>query len=69
VTRRSKALLMRVTAPTWALDVLIARTRQADRKSIRDSNACGAFNLVVVNADVTSPVEGTFVDAVLNESR
>jgi len=22
------------------------------------------FNLVVVNADVTSPVEGTFVDAV-----
>jgi len=32
VTRRSKALLMRVTAPTWALDVLIARTGQADRK-------------------------------------
>jgi hypothetical protein len=27
-----EALLMTTTAPTWALGVLIARTRQADRK-------------------------------------
>jgi hypothetical protein len=31
VKRRSKALLMRLMAPTWVLDVLIARTRHADR--------------------------------------